>query len=77
MPLDTAIDEPLPLSSPDTPAAVAVGQSETGFICEQYHAPLLSIPLLVVAAERQTGSAMMWCQRQTDDKLSKVQVERT
>ena len=75
--LDTGVDEPLPWSSPDTPAAVAVRQSEAGFVCEEYHAPLLSIPPLMVAAERPAGTAMTWCQGQTDDRLSGVEVEST
>nr|KAG5687988.1 hypothetical protein BaRGS_020215 [Batillaria attramentaria] len=67
--LDAGVYESLAWSSPDTFAAITVRQSEARFVCEEYHAPLMSIPTLLVAAERHAGTAMTWCKGQTDDSF--------
>ena len=51
----------------DTSAAIRVGQGEAGFVCTEYHAPLLSIPTLMVVAESHVGTAMTWCHGQMND----------
>ena len=64
--LDAGVYESLACPSPDTPAAITVGQGEARFISEEYHSPLLSIPTLMVAAESHSGTAMTWRKGQTD-----------
>nr|KAG5706577.1 hypothetical protein BaRGS_028748 [Batillaria attramentaria] len=53
----------------NTFAAITVRQSEARFVCEEYHAPLMSIPTLLVAAELHSGTAMTWRKGQTDDSF--------
>ena len=49
-------------------SGIVVGQSEAGFICEQYPAPLLSCPGLLTSAPCSTSMTMGWGQRQANNR---------
>ena len=59
---------PIFWTPPHAFSGIVVGQSEAGFICEQYPAPLLPCPALLKSAPCSMSLMMGWGQWQADNR---------
>ena len=65
---NTSVHEPLSWTPPHAFSGIVVGQSEAGFVCEQYPAPLLPCPALLTSTPCSTSLTMGWSQRQANNR---------